>query len=99
MTTRSSASEADQGGRAAELTRRTVIAAAATTGAILAAEALSTPASAATEPSARLTGDVPNDVVAHVRDARTGLIDVYVGERHVEVRDRRLAAHLIKASR
>jgi hypothetical protein len=99
MTTRNNASEADRGGGSAQLTRRTVIAAAATTGAILTAEALSTPASAATESSARLTGDVPNDVVAHVRDARAGLIDVYVGERHVEVHDRRLAAQLIKASR
>ena len=99
MTTRNNASEAEQGGRSAELTRRTVIAAAATTGAILAAEALSAPASATTESSARLTGDVPNDVVAHVRDARAGLIDVYVGERHVEVRNRDLAAQLIRASR
>jgi hypothetical protein len=99
MTTRKNTSEVDHGGRSAELSRRTVIAAAATTGAILAVEALSTPASAATEPSARLTGQVPDDVVAHVRDARAGLIDVYVGERRVEVQDRRLAAQLIKASR
>lgn len=39
------------------------------------------------------------DLVAHVRDARSGSIDLYVGTRHVSVRDRALAAHLARAAR
>ena len=38
-------------------------------------------------------------VVVHVRDARTGDLDVYVGERHVRVRDRDLASRLAAAAR
>jgi hypothetical protein len=39
------------------------------------------------------------DLVAHVRDARRGDIDLYVGTRHVSVRDRSLASHLARAAR
>ena len=52
------------------------------------------PASAADSSS---TAD--GDLVAHVRDARSGRIDVYVGTRQVSVRDRALAAHLARAAR
>ena len=38
-------------------------------------------------------------MTVHVRDARTGQLDIYVGERHVQVRDRDLAARLIAAAR
>ncbi|MEY9887718.1 hypothetical protein ABIA35_006894 [Catenulispora sp. MAP12-49] len=38
-------------------------------------------------------------VVVHVRDARTGDLDLYVGDRHVRVRDRDLASRLIAAAR
>jgi len=41
--------------------------------------------------AAQASGDV---VVAHVRDASTGDIDVYVGERQVRIRDRAVAARL-----
>ena len=38
-------------------------------------------------------------MTVHVRDARTGQLDIYVGERHVQVRDRDLTARLIAAAR
>ena len=38
-------------------------------------------------------------MTVHVRDARAGLLDIYVGERHVQVRDKDLAARLIAAAR
>lgn len=38
-------------------------------------------------------------VVAHVRDVRSGEIDVYRGTTYVRVRDRALAARLARASR
>jgi hypothetical protein len=37
-------------------------------------------------------------VVAHVRDARTGDIDLFVGTRHVQFRDRELASRITKAA-
>src|SRR5919197_3948531 len=81
--------------------RRTMMGGVAATGVVLAADAISaSPAAAAAGrgASTRLTGDVPEDLVAHVRDARAGLIDVYVGEWHVQVRDRALAAQLVNAA-
>jgi hypothetical protein len=42
--------------------------------------------------------DMPDPVVAHVRDATTGEIALYVGDREVTVRDRRLASQLVKAA-
>ncbi len=38
-------------------------------------------------------------IVAHVRDARSGVIDLYVGKRRVTVTDRRIAAELARAAR
>lgn len=84
------------------LTRRGVVkgaagvAAAGTTLAVLGAG----PAAAAakgTRPQGEPGADAPGcaapgqEVVVHVRDARTGLLDVFVGERHVQLRDRQLA--------
>lgn len=40
--------------------------------------------------------DVP--VVAHVRDARKGLVTLYTGEREVTIKNKRLAAALYHAS-
>jgi hypothetical protein len=37
-------------------------------------------------------------VVAHVRDADTGAIDLYVGTRHVQLTDPQLAARLTNAA-
>jgi hypothetical protein len=39
------------------------------------------------------------DVVVHVRDVRSGEMDVYRGTSHVKVTDRALAATLARASR
>jgi hypothetical protein len=60
-------------------------------------------------PRRNTCGDRPRDrdghpvveetMTVHVRDARTGLLDIYVGERHIQVRDRDLAARLIAAAR
>ena len=43
--------------------------------------------------------DMPEPVVAHVRNAATGEISLYVGDREVTVRDRRLASQLVRATR
>ncbi len=37
-------------------------------------------------------------LVAHVHDARTGEVDLYIGERHVRVHDRALARALAQAA-
>ncbi|MEZ0112964.1 hypothetical protein ABH920_006989 [Catenulispora sp. EB89] len=42
---------------------------------------------------------IEETMTVHVRDARAGLLDIYVGERHVQVRDKDLAARLIAAAR
>jgi hypothetical protein len=39
------------------------------------------------------------DVVVHVRDVRSGEMDVYRGTSHIKVTDRALAARLARASR
>ena len=41
--------------------------------------------------------DVP--VIAHVRDVRKGLVSLYVGEKEITIKDRRLAASLFHATR
>jgi anaerobic selenocysteine-containing dehydrogenase len=41
--------------------------------------------------------DVP--VVAHVRDARKGMVSLYTGEREIQVKNKRLAAALYHATR
>jgi hypothetical protein len=69
---------------------------AATVAAGFLASALSEPAAAAV-PETAPTNTEP--VVAHVRDASTGQIDLFVGTRHVRVRDHELAARLTRAVR
>jgi hypothetical protein len=44
-------------------------------------------------------GDSAEQFVVHVRDARTGEIDVFRGTGHVTLHDRELAARLVRASR
>lgn len=66
-------------------------------------------ASPATRRSGRTSPAVPpargsrpaagETIVVHVRDARTGDLDIYVGDRHVRVRDRDLASRLTAAAR
>ena len=43
--------------------------------------------------------DTDEQVVVHVRDARSGEIDVFSGTSHTRVQDRELAARLVRASR
>jgi hypothetical protein len=93
------------------LTRRSVLRGAAGAGvAGIAATALAGPAmpafaAAATRPAARGTkadradADTSEQLVVHVRDARSGEIDVFRGTSHARVHDPELAARLIRASR
>jgi hypothetical protein len=37
--------------------------------------------------------------VVHVKNARTGEISLFIGHREVTVRDRKLAARLVRAAR
>ncbi len=72
---------------------------------------IAVPASAATKASAAakapaahetpLSADeaAGDDVVVHVRDAGSGEIDVYRGTSHTKLRDRDLAARLVRASK
>jgi hypothetical protein len=92
--------------QAPETTRRGILRGAGLGAAGLAAVALAGtaagPARAATMPTnqdddTRAAGhDEP--LVAHVRDARTGVVDVYTGTRHVRFTDRQLAARLARAA-
>jgi hypothetical protein len=75
------------------------IAATAFVGAALPAAA-GTQAAAAPASGARTThGGESEAVVVHVRDAATGEIDVFRGTTHTRVRDKELAARLVRASR
>lgn len=61
------------------------------------------PARAATMP-AEQDDDSPavghdEPLVVHVHDARTGVVDLYTGTRHVRFTDRQLAARLSRAAR
>ena len=82
-------------------TRRTMLKGAAATGVTAATAGIvadilfAGPASAATTGSAADEGDL----IAHVTNVRSGAIDLYVGTRHVSVRDRALASRLARAAR
>ncbi len=43
--------------------------------------------------------DTGEAVVAHVRDAKKGQIDLFVGTRHFTLQDRGLANHILSAAR
>ncbi|HEX4834032.1 MAG TPA: hypothetical protein VH478_23405 [Trebonia sp.] len=62
------------------------------------AGAVAAPAHAATAGEA---GPEAHDepLVVHVHDARTGVVDLYTGTRHVRVTDPQLAARLARAVR
>ena len=95
------------------LSRRSVLRGAAGAGAAgIAAAALSgvaVPALAASAQPGRPTApdaeprtadaDTADQIVVHVRDARSGQIDVFRGTNQTSVRDRELAARLVRASR
>ncbi|MGC2175026.1 MAG: hypothetical protein WA614_06155 [Acidimicrobiales bacterium] len=48
-------------------------------------------------PHEELTTD--ESLVAHVKDSRTGEISLFIGHREVTLRDRKVAARLIRAAR
>jgi hypothetical protein len=85
---------------AARTTRRTMLKGAAATGltaataGVVADILFAAPANAASS-----SASDGGDLVAHVRDAGRGDIDLYVGTRHVSVRDPALASHLARAAR
>jgi len=54
-------------------------------------------AAAIPKPADRRAAD--ETVVVHVRDARTGDLDIYVGDRHLRLRDRDLTSRLVAAAR
>lgn len=74
------------------------IAATAFIGAALPAVASAKPAAPARGAGRDGTGEA-EPVVVHVRDAGTGEIDVFRGTTHTRVRDKELAARLVRASR
>ncbi|PYC75768.1 hypothetical protein C7C45_03070 [Micromonospora arborensis] len=76
------------------LTRRQTLTAAAS--ATLGAAALTVPGLSAAQ-NAPGRGDEP--IVVHLRDAKSGTMDVFVGEARIEVRDRSLADRLRRAAR
>lgn len=49
-------------------------------------------------PSADQPAPLPDPVIAHVRNLATGEVDLYVGTRHVAVRDHSLANQLTRAA-
>ena len=83
------------------LKRSSAVAAAAGVAAAVPAGA----AHALTKPDANSVPRLPDDdsvdvpVIAHVRDVRKGLVSLYVGEREITIKDRRLAASLFHATR
>ena len=99
----------DDGKERTRLSRRSVLRGAAGAGAAgIAATALAgtaMPAFAAASGRAHDTKDGAKDtdtsdqIVVHVRDARSGEIDVFRGTSQTRLRDRELAARLVRASR
>jgi hypothetical protein len=89
------------------MSRRSMLRGAAGAGAAgLAAAALSGVAAGAGRISAESAAaggthaeDTADEIVVHVRDARSGDIDVFRGTSQTSLRDRELAARLVRASR
>jgi hypothetical protein len=48
-------------------------------------------------PREQLRGN--EDLVAHVKNARTGEISLFIGHREITIRDRKIAAQLVRATR
>jgi hypothetical protein len=61
------------------------------------------PAGAATtkDATASNAGSAAHDepLVVHIHDARTGVVDLFTGEQHVQFTDHQLAARLARAAR
>jgi tRNA A37 threonylcarbamoyltransferase TsaD len=62
-----------------------------------AASAVSSNHDAPLTPEEHLRGN--EELVAHIKNARTGEISLFVGHREVTLRDRKIAARLIRATR
>jgi hypothetical protein len=104
-----------QTARTARLTRRVVLRSAAGAGLAAGAAATMAASGPAAQAAAGPQDDAAQDggtqageaedageagpVIAHVRNARTGEIDLFRGTSQVRVHDTALAAHLIRASR
>jgi hypothetical protein len=110
--TRPTASDQDahavKGTNRPALSRRSLLQGAATAGiAATAIGVVAAPALAATKAPAAGSGtrqtaqtaDTPDSIVLHVRDARTGDIEVFSGTTQTRLRDRDLAARIAKALR
>jgi len=92
---------ADEGSPGRRLTRRSLLQGAATAGAagiaVTAMGAAAAPALAAT-PAPQQSGHVTTEpIVVHVRDARSGDIEVFAGTSQTRVRDKDLAARIARA--
>jgi hypothetical protein len=72
---------------------------AATVAAGFLAGALAEPAAAVGTDHAGPADTHAEPIVAHVHDARTGQVDLFVGTRHIRVNDHELAARLSRAIR
>ncbi len=87
-----------------ELSRRSFVTkaslGAAAAGALAVAGPFAGRASAAEQTDAATTapvGNLPEPVVAHLTDLRSGKVSLYVGERGITVTDHTLAQHLARA--
>ncbi|MER7458242.1 hypothetical protein [Micromonospora sp. NPDC126480] len=83
--------------RLPRLTRRQTLTAAAS--ATLGAAALTVPGLSSAQNAPGVAGDADDPIVVHLRDADTGVLDVFVGTSRIEVRDRGLADRLRRAAR
>ena len=95
--------EAGQESPAGGTTRRGMLRGAAGLGAaglaagVLAGAAAAPRETAATEDAGSAAHEEP--LVVHVHDARSGVVDLYTGTRHVRFTDHQLAARLARAAR
>ncbi|GIJ26947.1 hypothetical protein Vqi01_21090 [Micromonospora qiuiae] len=81
-----------------KLTRRQTLTAAAS--ATLGAAALAVPGLSAAGDGDKGAAAGPDEtIIVHLRDARNGTMDVFVGESRLQVRDKGLADRLRKAAR
>lgn len=81
------------------LFRRAAGIGAATVAAGLLVDAMADPASAAEAPVTGQPHQAGEPIVAHVRDVRSGAVDLFVGTRHIQVHDQELAIRLARAAR
>jgi hypothetical protein len=80
------------------VSRRTLIANAVLAGtAVVAAPVVGRAVQDVTTDEPPYTGRLDEPLVARVRDARAGVIDIYFGEEHIVLHDRAIAARLARA--